>query len=95
MVNPVRGSRVGRSNSACVDPGVVAPSNEAFIIDVSNALTAGIAILDNRGVIAAVNDAWRRFARDDSIERLIGLADRALYAATQTGRNRTIVYSGD
>jgi diguanylate cyclase (GGDEF)-like protein len=40
-------------------------SKEAFVIDVLNALTASIAVLDQSGVIVAVNDAWKRFAREN------------------------------
>jgi diguanylate cyclase (GGDEF)-like protein len=64
-VSPARGSRVGRLNSASNVPGLGASSNEVFVIDVLNALTASIAVLDDRGVIIAANDAWKRFARDN------------------------------
>ena len=33
--------------------------------DVLNALRASIAVLDARGIIVAVNDSWRAFARDN------------------------------
>lgn len=36
-----------------------------FADDLLNALTAQIALLDARGVIVAVNDAWRRFAEEN------------------------------
>ncbi|MGZ5474180.1 MAG: diguanylate cyclase [Thermoanaerobaculia bacterium] len=38
--------------------------NEALSRDVLNALTARIAVLDERGIIVDVNDAWSRFASD-------------------------------
>jgi diguanylate cyclase (GGDEF)-like protein len=52
-------------NSSSIAPGVGAASNEAFVTDVLNALTASLAVLDHRGVIIAANDAWKRFARDN------------------------------
>ncbi len=39
--------------------------SENFADDVLNSLTANIAVLDSRGVIIAVNEAWRRFAREN------------------------------
>jgi hypothetical protein len=41
-----------------MDPDLGSSSNVAFVIDVLNALTASIAVLDPSGVIIAVNDAW-------------------------------------
>ena len=38
--------------------------NETLSRDVLNALTARIAVLDERGIIVDVNDAWSRFASD-------------------------------
>ena len=38
--------------------------SDSFADDVLNSLTAHIAVLDAGGVIIAVNDAWRRSARD-------------------------------
>jgi diguanylate cyclase (GGDEF)-like protein len=64
---PERESRVGKSNSACIDPDLGTASNAAFVADVLNALTASIAVLDHRGVIVAVNDAWKRFARENGV----------------------------
>ena len=43
---------------------------------VLNALSGSIAVLDANGVIVGVNDAWRRFARDN------GCADEACYVGT-------------
>lgn len=37
----------------------------AFANDLLNALSAHIAVLDDAGVIVAVNEAWQRFARDN------------------------------
>ncbi len=48
-----------------MDPDLGSSSNEAFVIDVLNALTASIAVLDPCGIIIAVNDAWKRFAREN------------------------------
>jgi diguanylate cyclase (GGDEF)-like protein len=42
-----------------IDPGVT------LARDVLNALSANIAVIDARGVIVAVNDAWIRFAHDN------------------------------
>jgi diguanylate cyclase (GGDEF)-like protein len=58
---------VGQSNSACIDQDLDTASNAAFVTDVLNALTASIAVLDHRGVIIAVNDAWKRFARENGV----------------------------
>ena len=37
----------------------------ALIQNVLDALTAHVAVLDERGVVVAVNEAWRRFAREN------------------------------
>lgn len=42
----------------------------AFAYDVLDALTAHIAVLDEHGVILGVNEAWRRFARENAGETL-------------------------
>lgn len=39
--------------------------NEPSAVDVLNALTAHIAVLDRNGVIVLVNDAWTRFAEEN------------------------------
>lgn len=39
--------------------------SDSFADDVLNSLTANIAVLDSRGVIIAVNGAWKRFAREN------------------------------
>jgi diguanylate cyclase (GGDEF)-like protein len=39
--------------------------NQAFANDILNALTAQIAVFDADGRIVAVNDEWKRFARDN------------------------------
>ncbi len=39
--------------------------SEAFKIAILNSLTAHIAVLDNAGTVIAVNEAWRRFAREN------------------------------
>ncbi len=39
--------------------------SDSFANDVLNSLTASIAVLDARGAIIAVNEAWRRFAREN------------------------------
>lgn len=49
--------KVATNTVNALDPGDTLPR------DALNALTANIAILDGRGVIVAVNDAWIRFAR--------------------------------
>ena len=54
-----------RDDLACIDPDFRAPSSPGFVTDVLNALTASIAVLDHRGVIVAVNEAWKRFAREN------------------------------
>gem|GEM_PF-6231970 len=41
---------------------------QAFILSILNALSSEIAVLDSDGVITAVNDPWRRFALENSIE---------------------------
>jgi two-component system, LuxR family, sensor kinase FixL len=38
---------------------------EGFIRDVLDSLTAHVAVLDHRGEILVVNEAWRRFAREN------------------------------
>ncbi len=40
--------------------------NQLFNLTVLNSLSAHIAVLDRQGVIVAVNDAWRRFARENA-----------------------------
>jgi PAS domain S-box-containing protein len=50
--------------------------SELFVRSVLNSLTAHIAVLDAQGVIVAVNEAWRRFAREN------GGADTAAYLGT-------------
>jgi len=47
--------------------------NETLAIDVLNSLTAQIAVLDSRGFIVEVNEAWKRFARENNS------ADQACY----------------
>ncbi|HEY9248860.1 MAG TPA: PAS domain S-box protein, partial [Rariglobus sp.] len=39
--------------------------NASFIKDVLDSLSAHVAVLDESGVIVAVNEAWRRFAREN------------------------------
>jgi diguanylate cyclase (GGDEF)-like protein len=46
-----------------VDVGVAATT--VLAADVLNSLTTHIAVLDSRGVIVLVNDAWRRFAQNN------------------------------
>lgn len=70
------GWQVGRLRSANANSNLGGASNEAFCIDVLNALTASIAVLDHRGVIVAVNDAWKCFARDN------GALDAAAYVGS-------------
>ena len=41
---------------------------ETFAHDVLNSLTAHIAVLNERGVIIAVNEAWKRFAIDNVLQ---------------------------
>jgi len=41
--------------------------SDAFNISVLNSLTSHIAVLDEQGVIVAVNDAWRRFAKENGL----------------------------
>ena len=41
--------------------------SDAFNVSVLNSLTSHIAVLDAQGVIIAVNDAWRRFADENSL----------------------------
>jgi diguanylate cyclase (GGDEF)-like protein/PAS domain S-box-containing protein len=53
-------------------PAAPLPSG-ALAHDILDALTASIAVLDGRGVVIAVNEAWRRFARAN------GCADEACY----------------
>lgn len=43
-------------------------NSEAFVENVLNSLTAHIAVLNDRGVIIAVNEAWRAFARENGGE---------------------------
>jgi diguanylate cyclase (GGDEF)-like protein/PAS domain S-box-containing protein len=40
-------------------------SNEIFIKGVLNSLTAHIAVLDEHGIIVVVNEAWKKFAREN------------------------------
>lgn len=44
--------------------------------DLLNSLTAGIAVLDANGIIVAVNDEWKRFAREN------GGDDKEFYVGT-------------
>ena len=39
--------------------------SEAFTIDVMDSLLLTIAVLDSNGVIVAVNEVWRHFAREN------------------------------
>ena len=41
--------------------------SEAFTIGILDSLTSHIVVLDEHGVIVAVNNAWRRFARENSL----------------------------
>jgi PAS domain S-box-containing protein len=41
--------------------------SDAFNASVLNSLTSHIAVLDANGVIVAVNDAWRQFAKDNGL----------------------------
>lgn len=59
------GQSVGKLNSSRRGSDLDISANEAFVIDVLNALTASIAVLDQSGVIVAVNEAWKRFAREN------------------------------
>ena len=49
---------------------------ETSPVDVLNALTANIAVLDQRGIIVGVNEAWKRFAREN------GAPDAECYVGT-------------
>jgi diguanylate cyclase (GGDEF)-like protein len=57
---------VGNLNSSRIDSDLGISSTEAFVIDVLNALTVSIAVLDHSGVIVAVNEAWKRYAKDNA-----------------------------
>lgn len=51
------------------------PHDPALLVNVIDALTGHIAVLDARGVIVVVNHAWRRFARENGLsgeEFLVG-----------------------
>jgi PAS domain S-box-containing protein len=41
--------------------------SDAFNASILNSLTSHITVLDSQGVIIAVNDAWRRFAKDNGV----------------------------
>ncbi len=41
--------------------------SDAFNVGILNSLSSHIAVLDAQGVIVAVNDAWRRFARENGL----------------------------
>ena len=41
--------------------------SNAFKVSILNSLTSHIAVLDAQGVIVAVNNAWRRFAKENSV----------------------------
>ncbi|MGZ5049482.1 MAG: PAS domain S-box protein [Methylobacter sp.] len=41
--------------------------SEAFNVSILNSLTSHIAVLDERGVIVAVNNAWRCFAQENGV----------------------------
>jgi diguanylate cyclase (GGDEF)-like protein len=58
---------------------------------VLNALSGSIAVLDANGIIVGVNDAWRRFAKDN------GCADEAYYVGTDYLEvcARALAQSGD
>ncbi|MBK7455597.1 MAG: PAS domain S-box protein [Anaerolineales bacterium] len=63
--------------------------SELFVKDILNSLTAHIAVLNERGVIVAVNEAWRKFAREndsaDSADYLGANYLTACEAATRQG----------
>jgi diguanylate cyclase (GGDEF)-like protein len=52
-------------NSTRINGDVGMSPKEAFVIDVLNALTASIAVLDDEGTIIAANVAWKRFSNDN------------------------------
>lgn len=41
--------------------------HSTFIADVLNSLTSHVAVLDERGLIIEVNEAWRRFGRENGV----------------------------
>jgi PAS domain S-box-containing protein len=42
--------------------------NEAFVHDILNAIESMIAVIDEEGVITAVNESWQRFSMENGIE---------------------------
>ncbi|MCK9397818.1 MAG: PAS domain-containing protein [Methylobacter sp.] len=45
---------------------------DAFNVGILNSLTSHIAVLDAQGVVVAVNDAWRRFAKEYGSQNMLG-----------------------
>ncbi len=41
-------------------------ARKSFAMSLLDALTANLAILDSQGEIIAVNNAWKRFARENN-----------------------------
>ncbi|MDD5298602.1 MAG: PAS domain S-box protein [Rhodocyclaceae bacterium] len=56
-------ARIARINDALLD-------SEAFSLSVFNARREQVAVLDEHGVIVAVNEGWRRFARENGAPEL-------------------------
>jgi len=71
------------SESASSDLDLGTSSKEAIAVDVLNALTASIAVLDHSGVIIAVNDAWTRFARENDGRDVAGFLGSNYLAACE------------
>jgi PAS domain S-box-containing protein len=53
----------GPPSGACTTP--FAPPSVDFLASVFDALPEHVAVIDQRGVIVAVNESWRRFAREN------------------------------
>jgi hypothetical protein len=45
------------------------PIPDAFNISILDSLTAHIAVLDEQGVIIAVNKAWKQFGKDNNLSK--------------------------
>ena len=64
---------------------------ESFANDLLNSLSAHIAVLDKHGSIVAVNDAWKRFTRENGGDRTFYLGANYVAACGEAERSGDII----
>src|SRR3954469_16010596 len=68
MSNRVDSALAGEPSGASLALVVPSEQSEALLRSTLDSLSAHIAVLDGRGTILAVNNAWRQFARESGYQ---------------------------